>query len=339
MLTEFWKSVGGKLADRWITVSIPALVFWLGGIAAWTYHRGGLHTLTSQTSWLGHQIAAVQAIVIVTALLAVAASAVLVNWAATPLLRLLEGYWPRWAKRLRDGLAGWLAKRAATEQAAWQRAQADIQPPAIATAEQLATYARLESRRRRRPSHAGYFLPTPIGNILRAAERRPFDKYGLDTVFLWSRLWPALPDTLRSDLLSAHAALVGAVTTATWGVMFCVFASFTLLAIPIGLAIALVSVIVIIPNRAQSFGDLLEAAFDQHRAILYLQTRWPLPNNPNEEHACGQQLTSYLLRGSNEPSPTFSPPGFSYQLVSDRPVSQIMVDGRARGRSLPRRST
>ena len=42
MLADFWKAAGGKLADRWAAVSIPALIFWLGGLAAWTYHRGGL---------------------------------------------------------------------------------------------------------------------------------------------------------------------------------------------------------------------------------------------------------------------------------------------------------
>src|SRR6266550_3806868 len=100
MLSAFWESVGGKLADRWAAVSVQALVFWLGGVAAWTYHRGGLHTLTTQTRWLDRQTAAAQVSVIVVVLLAVAASGLLVSRLATPALRLLEGYWPSWTDPL-----------------------------------------------------------------------------------------------------------------------------------------------------------------------------------------------------------------------------------------------
>lgn len=63
-----------------------------GGLASWTYHRGGLHTLTSQSRWLDRQTTAVQVTAILTVLLTVAASTVLVDRMATPLLRLLDGY-------------------------------------------------------------------------------------------------------------------------------------------------------------------------------------------------------------------------------------------------------
>jgi hypothetical protein len=36
MLTTFWQTVGSKLADRWASVSVLALIFWLGGLASWT---------------------------------------------------------------------------------------------------------------------------------------------------------------------------------------------------------------------------------------------------------------------------------------------------------------
>ena len=86
------------------------------------------------------------------------------------------------------------------------------------------------------------------------------------------------------------------------------FTPFTLLAVPIGLAVAIVAVTVVLPARAQAFGDLIEAAYDLHRTGLYQQLRWPLPANPGEEHACGRQLTAYLRRGSDTTTPTFTPP-------------------------------
>lgn len=306
MLAAFWEAAGNKLADRWAAVSIPALIFWLGGLAAWIYHRGGLRTLAAQT-WLERQTSAIQVAVIVTALLGVAASGILIEQAATPVLRLLEGYWPSWIGPLRRRLTKWLAGQAAAEAAAWQRAHARVQA-ANPTAEDLAAYARLERRRRRRPATAAYFLPTPIGNILRAAERRPVDKYGLDTIAVWPHLWLLLPEDTRTELRAARASLDSAVVTAIWGILFCAFTPFTWLVIPIGLAVATIAVTVVTPARAQIFGELVEAAYDLHRTAVYQQLRWPLPVNPQQEHHAGTQLTIYLRRGSDSTTPTFTTP-------------------------------
>jgi hypothetical protein len=306
VLAAFWEAAGGKLADRWAAVSIPALIFWLGGLAAWTYHRGGLHTLTAQ-AWLEGQTSTVQVAVIVTALLGVAASGILIERAATPVLRLLEGYWPSWTGPLRRRLTKRLADRAAAEAPAWQQAHARLQA-ANPTAEDLAAYARLERRRRRRPATAAYFLPTPIGNILRAAERRPVDKYGLDTIEVWPHLWLLLPEDTRNELRAARASLDAGVVTATLGILFCAFTPFTWLAVPIGLAVTTIAVTIVIPARAQVFGELIEAAYDLHRGAVYRQLRWPLPANPEQEHHAGAQLTTYLRRGSDSVTPTFTPP-------------------------------
>ena len=308
MLTEFWKAVGGKLADRFAAVAVPALVFWLGGLAAWIVHRGSLPAVARQLGWLDRQSAGVQVAVLVAVLLAVAGSGIVVGELATPVLRLLEGYWPAWADPLRLRLSCRLADRAAAEQPAWQKAYARVEPPADPTAEDLAVYARLERRRRRRPSSSGYFLPTPIGNILRAAERRPSDKYGLDAVVVWPRLWPGLPETMRSDLLAARTSLDRAAITGVWGLLFCAFAPLTFWVIPVGLGVAAAAVAVVVPGRAQAFGELMEAAYDQYRTTLYTQLRWPLPANPHQERVEGHRLTAYLWRGSDDTSPAFTPP-------------------------------
>ena len=41
----FWEGIGGKLADRWASTSVAALVFWLGGVLAWMSGNGGAHAL------------------------------------------------------------------------------------------------------------------------------------------------------------------------------------------------------------------------------------------------------------------------------------------------------
>ena len=125
---------------------------------------------------------------------------------------------------------------------------------------------------------------------------------------VWPRLWPALPETLRSDLLAARASLDQAAIAGVWGVLFCAFAPFTFWAIPIGLGVAATAVVAVIPGRAQAFGELMEAAYDQYRTTLYTQLRWPLPANPHQERVEGHRLTSYLWRGSDDMSPAFIPP-------------------------------
>jgi hypothetical protein len=71
---------------------------------------------------------------------------------------------------------------------------------------------------------------------------------------------------------------------------------------------AVLAVAFVVPARAQVFGDLIEAAYDLHRTLVYRQLRWPLPGNPAEEQATGAALTSYLRRGSDATGPAFTPP-------------------------------
>ena len=107
---------------------------------------------------------------------------------------------------------------------------------------------------------------------------------------------------------AARASLDAATASAIWGVLFCAFAPFTWLVVPAGLAVATVAVTAVIPARAQAFGDLIEAAFDLYRTLVYQQLRWPLPTNPERERAAGIELTGYLWRGSDASTPAFTPP-------------------------------
>jgi hypothetical protein len=308
MLGKFWEGIGGRLADRWAAVSVPALVFWLGGLLAWAYGAGGMDRLFGKSGWLDTQRVAAQIAVLVVALLAVAGSGVVVNRATGWVLRLLEGYWPRWLGPLRRRLVLRARTRAEAQGAAWQRlAQAVLAPTAaVPTVEQVTEFARLDQRRRRRPNRASLIMPTRIGNILRAAESWPADKYGLDGVVVWPRLWLVLQDSTRKELLAARAELDSAVGVVLWGVLFCSFAPWTLLVVPVGLGLAAAAVTVWVPARAEAFADLVESTYDVYRIDLYRQLRWPPPTNPSEERALGERLTTYLWRGSDDPSPTFT---------------------------------
>jgi hypothetical protein len=89
-------------------------------------------------------------------------------------------------------------------------------------------------------------------------------------------------------------------------VLFCCFAAFTPLVVPIGLALAASAVLVVLPARVRTLSDLMEAAYDLHREALYRQLRWPVPTDPKDDRAQGMRLSAYLRDGSDSTDPTFT---------------------------------
>jgi hypothetical protein len=110
------------------------------------------------------------------------AAAVLVVAVAThplqlPLIRLLEGYWPRWA-----GLATRLAVRA--QRRAFRRLadRAQVTGMVPGLEEVGATLVAAWELPRRFPPGESALLPTALGNVLRATEWTAGAPYGADTV-------------------------------------------------------------------------------------------------------------------------------------------------------------
>jgi hypothetical protein len=300
MLGSFWEGVGGKLADRWANVSAPALVFWLGGLLSWAISRGGWGHLTPLTRWLTKLSTVAQIAAVLCALLLVAGSGVVVARLTFPVLRILEGYWPRCFKVLRRViLSRIVTPAAAADIEKWEALSLKVlESPLQATAEQLAEFVRIDSRMHRRPISKTDYMPTRTGNILRASENRPLHKYGLNSAIAWPRLWLVLPDSARQELIIARASLNSAVGCVIWGLLFCFFAWWTPFALLAGLLVAGSATTVWVPNRAETFGDLVEAAFDLYRGSLYEQLRWPLPASPEMEREAGRALSEYLWRGT-----------------------------------------
>jgi hypothetical protein len=287
-------------------MSASALVYWMGGMGAWAYSRGGVNALSAPGQWFGRQPGATQAAVVPAVLAAVVATGLVVNQLVGGALRMFEGRWPSWTAPLHHWLVARRTRRAAAEDDAWEHARNWLQPPATPTARQVLAYTSLEQRRRRRPALPNYLLPTKVGNILRAADLRIGDKYGLDNAAVWPRLLLILPDPARTQLATARAAVDRTTTAAVFGVLFCCFAAFTPLVIPIGLALTAGAVLVVLPARVQALSDLMEAAYDLHREALYRQLRWPVPTNPKDDRAQGMRLSAYLRDGSDSTDPTFT---------------------------------
>jgi hypothetical protein len=306
LLDEFWKAAAGKLAERWASIAAPAVVFWAAALLAWSYAGPGWSRLEVISDWLNKQKPMALLATLVGALVVIATSTIVVQRLASPVLRLLEGYWPCPFHRLAESFRRRAELRKAEDKAAWDLLQAAIEENEP-TAQQRVKLAHLERRRRYLPVKDSELLPTRIGNILRASETRPRHRYGLDLVMVWPRLWLVLPDAARQELASARRSLDASVAAAVWGAAFLAFIPLTWWAL-VGLVVSVASVLVWVPARAEVFADLTEASVELYRTSLYRHLRWPVPKNAAVERECGEALTKYLVRGSDQPYPNFTPP-------------------------------
>jgi len=306
-VTAVWSSINSKLVDKLAAVSGSALVFWLGGLLAWSLGNGGLQALSRPAGWLSKQGGVTQAALLLVVVAGASASGLVVARLTTPALHLLEGYWPsrpRWIASRSRYLSSRLKKQAMDDFDRWQKLKAAPEH----TDDDLGETYRLELAMHRRPSLSRPYQPTRIGNLLRAAEGRPGIKYGLDAVTVWPQLWLVLPAEVKQELSAARTALDSSVGAAIWGIFFCAFTPWTILALPAGLIVAAAAILAWVPARAEVFGGLVEAAFDLYRVALYQQLRWPLPDNPADEITAGERLTEYLWRGSILQTPSFTRP-------------------------------
>jgi hypothetical protein len=306
MLGSFWDSITGKLAERWAALAGQALVFWAGGFLAWASAHGGVRGLAAPARRLAGYSGPGQAAVLVGALLLTGASAVVMQRISTPVLRLLEGYWPALLRPLRDKMVRGGARRAEVMRDELKQLAKPV-ADGSASREQRERYVVLDGRLKRMPT-TGRLLPTRIGNILRVAETRPVDKYGLDPITLWPHMWLIMPGSARGEISAARDALDSSVTAAVWAVLFIAFSPWNPWAAPVGVVVAAGAVLVWVPARAVAFAVLVEAAFDLYRQDLYARLRWPLPTTPHDERRAGREVTKYLLRGSDATDPVFGTP-------------------------------
>jgi hypothetical protein len=303
MPTKFLENLGGKLAESWVAnLLTPAFVFWIGGLLAWI----GSFGWKSSEQWLKQQSEPIQTALLVGGLLIVTASAFVIQRFDLLVLRFLEGYWPRWMRPLKH----WLIQRQTPQMNRAKNRLQDLagkQNQQDLTAEELDEYISLDSQLMQFPAQTEKLMPTRLGNLLRAAEMRPLNKYELDAVICWPRLWLVLPDSVKKELQEARAELNTAARVWLWSLLFLIWTVWAWWAAPVGLLSALFAYRWAL-DAAATYCDLLESAFDLHRTDLYKALRWPIPANPVEERELGRQLTVYLRRGYYPKNLEFTPP-------------------------------
>lgn len=293
---------------QWLAIPLRSgLVFWVGGAGAWLWSVSDHEALLAVLSGAAAQpllteasrpllarmeeITKEQAIVVVFLFTFLATlSQVVVKRLTFGLLRVLEGYkWP-----------GWLAQASVTlwDRLIYARRYTRLQALALkkrGPAEEC-EYALLDRDLMYLPEK-DQRLPTRLGNLLRAYELRPYEKYGLNALICWPRLWLLLPKHVRDELQAARENLDHAVEIWFWGMVFTVWIYFTWWAAPLAL-LQMYMARQWLLDEATTYGELVEAAYDLHRLDLYRALRWPLPSGTDKEWEAGQALTAYLWRGA-----------------------------------------
>ena len=329
MTAKVLESFGGKFAEQWVaTLLTPAFVFWLGGFATIVQRWGWQPLVATFTSYPDP----LQIALLVGGFCIIAASAFVVQRFDFATLRFLEGYGLLWLPLLRQ----WRIRHYRTRKEALtkksqklrrienrrkvkrQSLEAKINNLSATnlTHEQRQRYLQLYERPLTRtqqealirigqelrtlPTADTDIMPTRLGNVLRAAERKPLEKYGLDAIICWSRLWMLLPDAVKKDLQETRTDLNTAVRVWLWSLLFCGWtlmggSIWTTWSLVIGLLSAWFAYDWAIA-AATTYGELIEAAFDLHRHLLYQSLRWNLPPDPVVEKRVGADLTQYLRR-------------------------------------------
>jgi len=290
MPVQFLGSFGSKLAEQWIPATLsPAFVFWAGGIAAFLQRFGW----STANTCFKQQPEPLTIALLLGGLCLITVSAFVVRRFDLPVLKFLSGYWHPWLRPLRRRFIGRVVKRSQKNDDRWQTlAQID---PVQLTSEQRDEFVQIDWQQHHLPLPQS-LMPTHLGNILRAAEQRPGEKYGLDAIICWSRLWLLLPEPAQKNLLEARADLNAAARIWIWSMLFIVWTFWAWWAAPLGIISAFFAYSWTL-EAAIAYGELIEAVFDLYRHRLYQSLRWRLPADPDEERRVGRQLTEYLWRG------------------------------------------
>jgi hypothetical protein len=297
MMTRFWEGLGGKLGENWAAALVaPAAIFWAGGFGAWVLDKGWDDSGQRLVNWFAGLTGVEQALLAIGGLLALSGAAAVANAIVPTLLRLLEGYFPwglRWLASLMTKVRGWRIGRAESD---LQLLEAKRRSDAGLTEAEQGKFVRCDLKLRRVPAVANERRATNLGDTLKAAESWPRDKYGLDTAVVWPRLWLVLSDGTKQDITTARGQLDQAVVVWIWGLLLVVWVIFTWWAL---LAAALVILYAYWRSVrvAETYGDLVEAAFDLYRNDLYKQLRVKLPTGSTSETDTGTRVTAFLWRG------------------------------------------
>ena len=323
MFTTFLEKAGGLFGKGFLmTALLPSLAFWLLGLVLYEQATGWQVTV-----WWPGQPANVKLVVGIGLILGLALSSLALSSLQTPILRAYEGYWAgmfSWPmigspiRRFHDTLLerqrqarDILKKR--IDELAGQITVLEKGDQANEATHRQAIPLRRELAEVEWAIIQGYaaedvqLRPTALGNIRRVTEYYPRHRYGMDAIILWPRLVTVLPKEFMEAVSEARLSLDALVTTSFcallfalgWGVVLLALGTWGWAAVAIlgGLIVAFLAYHIALP-AAESYGEMVKAAYDTHRWKLLDLLRLEPPATPGAETQLWTKVRASLYRGT-----------------------------------------
>ncbi|HEY9664549.1 MAG TPA: hypothetical protein V6C65_39415 [Allocoleopsis sp.] len=292
MFSKFLEGLSGGLAQQWTVASLtPAFVFWIIGLLLYINDKGWKQFNIELNSWTSVQ----QVLALFVGLLCITVSAAIVQTLSRLTLRILEGY--HWLP-----LFWRLGLHCQTDMIRRNRLEyTKLKHKVIQSSADVMKCAVLEWERVHTPDREEWYMPTKLGNILRTAETHPINKYGLDPVIVWTRLWLLLPEDVKQTVAEARLNLNASAVTWLWCLLLSLWwwQFIWMPLVGVGAAV-LIYYYWIIPAGVE-YGDIIESVFDLYRRNLYEQLQLRRPLDPEQEREVGEALTDYLWTGIYAP--------------------------------------
>lgn len=287
--------------DYLLGVFFPVLLFVSANVALYLEVTTGLKTAVLQWDRLP---VSVQVLIVLGSLTAVAVISYSIFNFQYVITRLFEGYWRHipLLSQLRGPLTRYHRSR-------WQYLDQlqSVSPTQVVanefSAEKLAYYPP--------PNHLDKMMPTLIGNILRASEIHAYDRYGIDSVIVWTRLRPLLPTEVEAAIgekkiardFSLLMSLLAGLFTLTWSPWLAIFTDRWGLFLICIFTWALV--FISYHNAVQStlaYAEQIKATFDVYRLRLLKELNREVPKNTEAERREWVRLSRFFYRNVPIPS-------------------------------------
>lgn len=168
-------------------------------------------------------------------------------------------------------------------------------------------------------AHLDQMMPTRLGNILRASEMYALDRYGLNSVIIWTRLNPLLTDKSAIPLGDSKIAIdfmllmsiLAPIITIIWCPLLAFFTNNLGLFLVCGLGWPLAWICYQNAiQRSLDYSEELKAIFDLNRQELLKALNRPIPSDLDAEREEWKAINYFFYHGSvvSPQSPLPEPP-------------------------------
>ena len=154
--------------------------------------------------------------------------------------------------------------------------------------------------------HKSQIMPTRLGNIYKAAEMYAYQRYGADSVMLWTRIQEVLPKSFISRLEETKIAidffLVFSVLCTLFSLLTVPYLIFHKASIPL-ITICCMGIFLgwlaykaaLVP--AVAYAELIKVAYDIYRRPLIKVFGLQAPDTLSQEKKLWESLTNFIFRG------------------------------------------